>query len=92
MPRSAIEDSGRMSIRIRPQDKALLLRAVAIRNMDLTGFVVENALRAARQVVTEAERVQLSARDSMKVLDMLERPPAPNAKLRSAARALPRSR
>jgi uncharacterized protein (DUF1778 family) len=56
----------------------------------LTGFVVENALRAAKDVIEEAERVQLSKRDSLRVLDLLENPPAPNAKLLAAAKVLPR--
>jgi uncharacterized protein (DUF1778 family) len=34
--------------------------------------------------------VQLSTRDSLRVLDMLENPPAPNAKLLAAARTLPK--
>jgi len=34
-------------------------------------------------------RVKLSRRDSLRVLDLLENPPAPNAKLRRAARAMP---
>jgi len=90
MPRVAIQDNSRLSLRIRPEDKALLLRAVALRDTDLTDFVLQQAVRAAREVIDEAERVQLSARDSLRVLDLLENPPAPNAKLLDAAHALPR--
>lgn len=90
MPRAAVEDNNRMSLRIRAEEKSLLLRAVAIRHTDLTNFVIENALRAARDVITEAEHVTLSERDSLKVLDLLENPPTPNPKLLAAARALPR--
>jgi uncharacterized protein (DUF1778 family) len=92
MPRAAIEDNSRMSLRIRAEEKRLLLRAVAIQHTDLTDFVVKNALRAAKDVIAEAEHVQLSERDSLRVLDLLENPPAPNAKLLAAARALPRRR
>lgn len=90
MPRTAVEDNSRMSLRIRPEEKALLLRAVALNHTDLTDFVLSHALRAAKDVIEEADRVQLSARDSVRVLEMLENPPAANAKLRAAARALPR--
>lgn len=90
MPRAAVEDNSRMSVRIRPEEKALLLRAVALEHTDLTDFVLGHALRAAKAVVEEADRVQLSARDSARVLELLENPPAPNARLRAAARALPR--
>jgi len=90
MPRRAIEDNSRMSLRIRPEEKALLLRAVALDRTDLTDFVLRHALLAAKAVVEDADRVRLSGRDSLRVLDLLENPPAPNAKLLAAARALPK--
>ncbi|HXR38267.1 MAG TPA: DUF1778 domain-containing protein [Terracidiphilus sp.] len=89
MPRVAVEDNNRMSLRIRAQEKALLLRAVALKNTDLTDFVVRQAVAAAREIIAEAEHVQLSQRDSQRVLDLLENPPEPNARLLAAARALP---
>jgi uncharacterized protein (DUF1778 family) len=76
-----------MSLRIRGKEKALLMRAVALQDTDLTGFVVGSAVRAAQDVIRDHEQVQLSERDSLKVLDLLENPPQPNAKLVSAARA-----
>ena len=90
MPRVAVEDNSRMSLRIRPGEKATLLRAVALKHTDLTDFVLRHALRAAKAVIAEAERVQLSQRDSLRVLDLLEHPPAPNARMLAAARSLPR--
>jgi uncharacterized protein (DUF1778 family) len=90
MPRIAVEDNSRMSLRIKADEKALLLRAVAIQRTDLTDFVLRHALQAAQAVVEEADRVQLSARDSLRVLELLADPPAPNAKLLAAARALPK--
>jgi len=90
MPRVAVEDNNQMSLRIRAEEKALLLRAVALKHTDLTDFVLRHALRAAKDVVEEAEHVQLSARDSLRVLDLLENPPTPNARLLAAAQALPR--
>ena len=90
MPRVAVEDNRRMSLRIRAEEKAMLLRAVALEHTDLTDFVLRHALRAAKAVVEQADHVQLSERDSFRVLDLLESPPAPNAKLRASARALPK--
>jgi uncharacterized protein (DUF1778 family) len=55
MPRVAVGDSSRMSLRIR----------------------------------AEADHTKLSARDSLRVLDLLENPPKPNARLLAAAKALP---
>jgi uncharacterized protein (DUF1778 family) len=87
MPRIAVEDNSRMSLRIRAEEKALLLGAVALNHTDLTDFVLRHALLAAKAVIEEADHVQLSGRDSLPVLNLLENPPAPNAKLLGAARA-----
>lgn len=89
MPRTAIQDNSRMSLRIRPDDKALLIRAVAYEHTNLTDFVLRSAMQAARTVIAQAERVLLSERDTLRVLDVLENPPRPNAKLLAAAKALP---
>ena len=91
MPRVAVEDNSRMSLRIRAEDKAILLRAVALKHTDLTEFVLRHALEAAKTVIEEADRVQLSERDSLRVLALLEHPPAPSARLLAAADALPKS-
>jgi uncharacterized protein (DUF1778 family) len=77
-----------MSLRIPPEEKAILLRAAALRNTDLTDFVRQHSLNAAKTVIQEAERVTLSKRDSLRVLALLENPPKPNAKLLAAAKAL----
>ena len=90
MPRSDTESS-RIELRIRPEEKAALARAAALERMDLTGFILRTVLPAARSVIERAERLQLSERDSLRVLALLESPPEPNAKLRAAARALARS-
>jgi uncharacterized protein (DUF1778 family) len=66
------------------------MRAAALRNTDLTDFVLQPALREARAVIEQAERVVLSERDSLVVLDLLENPPAPNARLRAAIAAMPK--
>jgi len=44
--------------------------------------------KAAREVIEEAERLELSERDSLRVLELLENPPKPNAKLLRAAKLL----
>ena len=47
------------------------------------------ALREAAAIIEAADRLKVSERDSLRVLDLLEHPPAPNAKLRAAAAASP---
>jgi uncharacterized protein (DUF1778 family) len=92
MPRVAVDDNKRMQLRVRPKQKATLMRAAALRNTDLTDFIVQLALREAKTVIEEAERIRLSERDSLLVMDLLENPPAPNAKLRAAIAAMPKPR
>jgi uncharacterized protein (DUF1778 family) len=89
MPRVAVEDNNRMSLRIRSAEKVQLLRAAALSQTDLTDFVIRNAVQAARKVIAEAENLKLSERDSLRVLDLLENLPEPNARLIAAARSLP---
>lgn len=90
MPRVAIEDNKRMSLRIQPEEKKLLLRAAALKNTDLTDFIRQHSLDAARAIIRDEERVRLSERDSLRILELLENPPAPNEKLLAAAMALPK--
>jgi uncharacterized protein (DUF1778 family) len=90
MPRLAVDDNKRMNLRLRPEQKATLVRAAALRNTDLTEFVLRPALREAQAVIEESERIVLSERDSFLVLDMLDDPPAPNEKLQKAIAAMPK--
>ncbi|HJQ16189.1 MAG TPA: DUF1778 domain-containing protein [Allosphingosinicella sp.] len=69
--------------------QAKLVRAAALRNTDLTNFVTQTALREAEAVIEAAEVIRLSARDHARILELLENPPKPNAKLRAAIAALP---
>ena len=92
MPRVAVENNERIALRVRTDDKAMLLRAAALEHADLTAFVLQHALRAAKAVIKDAEHIRLSERDSLRVLELLDNPPTPNAKLLAAAKAIPRRR
>lgn len=91
MPSIANENSERMSLRVPATAKAKLLRAAALRNTDLTNFVTQSALREAEAVIEEAETIKVSKRDHLRILELLENPPKPNAKLRAAIAGLPDS-
>jgi uncharacterized protein (DUF1778 family) len=81
-----------MSLRLRPEQKATLVRAAALRRTDLTDFVLQPALREAQAVIEESDRIVLQERDSLLVLSLLESPPSPNARLRAAIAAMPKAR
>ncbi len=89
MPRTAVEDNRRMNLRVRPEEKATLMRAAALKKTDLTDFVLQPALREAATIIEAADHLNLSERDSLRVLELLENPPPANARLRAAALAMP---
>jgi uncharacterized protein (DUF1778 family) len=91
MARAALDDTDRMNIRVKPEVKARLLRAAALRHTDLTSFVTQSALREAETVIAESDAIKVSERDFNRILELLDNPPKPNAKLRAAAAALPKT-
>jgi len=86
MPR-ALTDSGRIELRLRPEDKATLTRAAALTRLDLTGYILRHVLPRARADISQAEQMVLSERDSLRVLELLENPPAAPDRLVRAAKA-----
>ena len=62
MPR-ALSESGRVELRLRPEDKATLTRAASLKRLDLTGYILGAVLPKAEADIAEAERLSLSERD-----------------------------
>ena len=79
-------EGGRIEFRLSAGEKAMLARAAALMNMDLTTFILGKMLPEARAVIENAERLALSERDSLRVLALLENPPAPNERLLRASK------
>ena len=67
-------------------EKRLLTAAAAHERLDVTSFIMRAVLPTARDVVERAQRIALSERDSLRVLDLLENPPALKPALLAAAR------
>jgi uncharacterized protein (DUF1778 family) len=86
MPR-ALTDSGRIELRLRPEDKAVLSRAAALKRLDLTGYIVRSVLPKAQADIAAADKLVLSERDSLRVLSLLENPPPAPERLVRAAKA-----
>jgi uncharacterized protein (DUF1778 family) len=78
----------RVELRTTTDEKRLLVAAAAHEHLDVTAFVLRAALPAAREVVDRAATVQLWARDTEGVLDLLVHPAAPSPRLRRAADGL----
>lgn len=89
MPRVSVETSDRFTMQIPPMQKARLVRAASLEQTTLKDFLLRNALDAAEQVIDRAERIALSERDTRKVLDLLDNPREPNARLVAALKTMP---
>jgi uncharacterized protein (DUF1778 family) len=75
----------RIELRASREQKRILATA-AYERLDLTSFVMRTALPAAEEIVARHERIALTARDSVRVLELLEHSPKPTAALRAAAK------
>lgn len=92
MPTPSTTRDDRIELRASREEKRTLAAAAAYQRLDLTTFVMRTALPVAEEIVARHERLRLSARDSARVLELLEHPPEPTATLRAAARRLRRNR
>ena len=70
------------------RQKSIAMPQIPIENNDRMSL--RTAVSAAREVIDKNELVELTQRDSLHVLDLLKKPPAPNEKLMAAAFALPK--
>ena len=69
MPQIPVESNDRMSLRIASEEKSLLIRAAALQHINLTEFVIRTVVSAAREVIDHNERIELTERDSLHVLN-----------------------
>ena len=76
----------RLEARISTEEKELLKRAADLQGCSLTEFVVRSAQEAARKAIKEHQMMSLTARDTEAFVRALLKPPAPNKKLKRAAK------
>lgn len=76
----------RISVRIKPAQKALIARAARLRQTTLTEFVLENALQAASQLVAEEKHFEMTPEQFKRFCRALDAAPAKN--LRAMQRLL----
>jgi uncharacterized protein (DUF1778 family) len=70
----------RISVRIKPAQKALIVRAARLRQTTLTEFVLETALQAASQLVAEEKHFEMTPEQFKQFCRALDAPPAKNLK------------
>ena len=83
---AAAAKSQRIEMRVTAVQKALFERAASVAGMSLTDFAIASLQGAATEALELHERTVVGAKYVEAVARALLRPPAPNAKLRAAAK------
>ena len=76
----------KIGMRVRPSDKARMLRAAELSGAKLSTFIRTSAAREAERILREHRTTTLSGRDRRALLKALDNPPAPTAAARDAVR------
>jgi len=74
----------RIGARVPPDVYEILNRAAELTGATVNQFLVQSALKEAQVVIEREQTIRLSRRDCERLLDLLENPPKPNAKLKAA--------
>jgi uncharacterized protein (DUF1778 family) len=69
-----------------------LCRAAELSGATINQFLVQSALKEAHSVIEREQTVRLSRRDSERLLDLLENPAKPNARLKAAMKRYQKSK
>ena len=78
--------SGRLDLRLAPDEKAIIDRAAALTGSNTTDFVRSTMLAASREAIRTHEAIELTAEGSRIFVEALIDPPEPNEHLRALAR------
>lgn len=69
-----------------------LCRAAELTGATVNQFLVQSALKEAHSVIEREQTLCLSRRDCERLLDLLENPPKPNARLKAAVKHYQKAR
>ncbi len=85
-PQQRAVRKARIDVRLSPANKELLMQAAALRDTNLSDFILNSAQKEAEQIVTAHQIIALNERDSRAFAKALAEPPAPSERARQAAR------
>ena len=88
MTSMALEATKTTTVRARltQEKKSYLEHAASLRGVSLTDFLLDCAYEKAAETIEKHQILQLSQRDTIFFIEMLENPPAPNEALKEAAK------
>lgn len=72
----------RINLRTTQEAKQLIEQAATLSATSVSSFVLEHAFNAAKQMITEHERIVLTNAERDRFLAVLDNPPRPNAAMR----------
>jgi len=84
MMETATAKQDRIGARVPHEVYETLCRAAELTGATVNQFLVQSALKEAQAVIEREEVIRLSPRDWSWLLDLLENPPQPNTKLKTA--------
>lgn len=79
-----ISKQDRIGARVPHDVYETLCRAAELSGATVNQFLVQSALKEAQAIIEREEVIRLSPRDWEWLLDLMENPPKPNAKLKAA--------
>jgi uncharacterized protein (DUF1778 family) len=81
---NALAKQDRIGARVPHEVYETLCRAAELTGATVNQFLVQSALKEAQAVIEREEVIRLSPREWNWLLDLMENPPKPNAKLKAA--------
>lgn len=78
----------RIDLRLSDEDKSLIEEAAAMTNQTITQFMVNSASERAAEVIEQHRRLILNEASWNQVMDAISNPPAPDSRLKRAAKRL----
>lgn len=78
----------RIDLRLTEDDKKMIEEAAAMTNQSISQFMVSTASERAAEVIDQHRRLVLSEASWNMVMDAISNPPAPNDRLKRAAKRL----
>ncbi|EKS6735833.1 DUF1778 domain-containing protein [Enterobacter ludwigii] len=78
----------RIDLRLNEDDKSMIEEAAAMTNQSISQFMVSTASARAAEVIDQHRRLILNEESWNLVMDALSNPPAPNDRLKRAAKRL----
>ena len=78
----AFKKDARLDLKTTQQNKELLSQAAILRGVDMTTFIMELALKAAREVVEHNEHMKLNKKEQVALFNALSKPSEPTTELK----------